>query len=207
MPQIGFHTFALIVNFLNWEWVPCHVTIVLFEAPNTSGVALLEIVKPLLAKFKLISKVIACVKNEGKNLATLNFSLSDVISCGVFQLEKPYSWVYFGHVLSKVCQYAINEDVVCQGMKEIFLKKSQSTFQKTIMWMKKSGKGRQEWETTRHQVVLPPWKLKILVKTKFVLEVVFFLRRHWNTLMPSHFVIVGNPSTYKLKFLMVQCGW
>jgi len=58
--------------------------------------------------------------------------------------------------MSKVCQYAINEDVVCQGMNEIFLKKAQSTFQKTIMWMKKSGKGRQEWETTCHQVGLPP---------------------------------------------------
>jgi hypothetical protein len=45
--------------------------------------------------------------------------------------------------MSKVCQYATNEDVVCQGMKEISLKKAQSTLQKIIMWMKKIGKGRQ----------------------------------------------------------------
>jgi hypothetical protein len=40
MLRMDFDTFALIMNFLNWEWVPCHVTIGLFEAPNTSGVAL-----------------------------------------------------------------------------------------------------------------------------------------------------------------------
>jgi hypothetical protein len=110
---MGFDTFALVVNFLNKEWVPCHVTIGLFEALDTSGVALANIVKPLLAKFELTSKVIACVKDEGKNLATLNSSLSDVVFCGVFQLERPYSRVCFGHVMSKVCQYATNEDVVC----------------------------------------------------------------------------------------------
>ncbi len=100
---MGFDTFALVVNFLNKEWVPCHVTIGLFEALDTSGVALANIVKPLLAKFELTSKVIACVKDEGKNLATLNSSLSDVVFCGVFQLERPYSRVCFGHVMSKVC--------------------------------------------------------------------------------------------------------
>ncbi len=77
MLRMGFDTFALVVNFLNQEWVPCHVTIGLFEAPDTSGAVLANIVKPLLAKFELTNKVIACVKNEGKNLATLNSSLLD----------------------------------------------------------------------------------------------------------------------------------
>jgi len=35
MSQTSFDTFALVMNFLNWEWVPFHVTIGLFEAPNT----------------------------------------------------------------------------------------------------------------------------------------------------------------------------
>jgi hypothetical protein len=35
--------------------------------------------------------------------------------------------------MSKVCQYATNEDVVCQGMKKISLKEAQYTLQKTIM--------------------------------------------------------------------------
>jgi hypothetical protein len=44
MSRTSFDTFALVVNFLNWEWVPCHVTIGLFEALDTSGVALAKIV-------------------------------------------------------------------------------------------------------------------------------------------------------------------
>ncbi len=90
MLRMGFDTFALIMNFLNWEWFPCEVTIGLFEPPNTSGIALAEIIKPLLAKFELTNKVIACVKEKGKNLATLNSSLPDVVSCRVFQLERHY---------------------------------------------------------------------------------------------------------------------
>jgi hypothetical protein len=100
----------------------------------------------------LTSKVIVCVKYKGKNFATLNSSLLDVVYCGVLQLEKPYSGVCFGHVMSKMCQYVINENVVCQGMKEVYLKKAQSTFQKTITWTKKSSKGKQEWEATCRDV-------------------------------------------------------
>jgi hypothetical protein len=49
---MGFDTFALIVNFLNQEWVPCHDMIGLFETPDIGGATLVEIVKPLLAKFE-----------------------------------------------------------------------------------------------------------------------------------------------------------
>ncbi len=125
MLRMGFDTFAIVVNFLNKKWVLCHVMIGLFEAPDIGGIALVEIVKPLSAKFELTSKVIiTCVKDKGKNVATLNSSLLNVFLCGVFQLERPYLGVCFGHVMSKVCQYAIDEDVVCQGMKEISLKKA-----------------------------------------------------------------------------------
>jgi hypothetical protein len=71
-----------------------------------------------LAKFELTNKVITYVKYEGKNLATLNSSLLNVVSFGVLELENPYLGVCFGHMMSKVCQYATNENVVCQGMKK-----------------------------------------------------------------------------------------
>ncbi len=38
MSRTGFDTFVFIVNFLDWDWVPCHVTIDLFEVINTSGI-------------------------------------------------------------------------------------------------------------------------------------------------------------------------
>ncbi len=33
MSRMNFHTFPLVVNFLNLEWITCHVIIGLFEAP------------------------------------------------------------------------------------------------------------------------------------------------------------------------------
>jgi hypothetical protein len=40
--------------------------------------------KLLLAKFELTNKLFACVEDKGKNLATLNFALSNVVFCDVF---------------------------------------------------------------------------------------------------------------------------
>jgi len=42
MSTIGFDTFMLMINFINDDWVPCHVTIRLFEAPNTSRTTLVK---------------------------------------------------------------------------------------------------------------------------------------------------------------------
>jgi hypothetical protein len=51
------NTFALVVNFPNYESVLCHFTISLFEAPNISGKTLMEIMKLLLVEIQLRSKV------------------------------------------------------------------------------------------------------------------------------------------------------
>jgi hypothetical protein len=40
--------------------------------------------------------------------------------------------------------------------------------------MKKSGKGRFEWKKTCFDVRFPHWKLKTLVKTKFVSKMILF---------------------------------
>jgi hypothetical protein len=40
MSIIGIDTFALVINFIEDNWVPCHVVIVMFETPNTYKVAL-----------------------------------------------------------------------------------------------------------------------------------------------------------------------
>jgi hypothetical protein len=71
MSQSGFDTFALAMNFVDDGWVPKHVTISLFEAPNITNVTLAKLVKPLLAKFKFTHKIIAYVKDKGSNLNTL----------------------------------------------------------------------------------------------------------------------------------------
>jgi hypothetical protein len=109
----------------------------LFEAPNINGKTLMEIMKLLLVEIQLRSKVIACVKDEGKNLTTLNVALFQVMC---------FSWGNFVqvHVMSKACQYAPNNDIVCQNMKEIFSKEKRFVLQNTITWTKKLGKGKHE---------------------------------------------------------------
>jgi hypothetical protein len=42
MSKIGFDTFMLIIDFINNDWVPCHVIVWLFEAPNTSRATLVK---------------------------------------------------------------------------------------------------------------------------------------------------------------------
>jgi hypothetical protein len=56
MSRVGFDTFTLVVNFINDCWEPRHVIVGLFEAHDTSGVALAKIVKPLLDEFQLTKK-------------------------------------------------------------------------------------------------------------------------------------------------------
>jgi hypothetical protein len=41
MSIIGFYTFGLVINFIDDDWVLCHVTIGVFETPNTSGTTLI----------------------------------------------------------------------------------------------------------------------------------------------------------------------
>jgi hypothetical protein len=64
--------------------------------------------------------------------------------------------------------------VVCQGVKEVSLKEAQSTFQKTITWMKNLSKRKQEWEVVCHEASLLPQKLNTLIKTRCVSKVVLF---------------------------------
>jgi hypothetical protein len=64
-------TFALVINFINSQWVPCHVTMGLFETIDTTRVAMATQVRDLLAFYNLLEKQVAYVKDEGGNLPTL----------------------------------------------------------------------------------------------------------------------------------------
>jgi hypothetical protein len=71
------------------------------------------------------------------------FTSTHVVLYVLLQLVAPFS----GHVMSKVCQYATNDTKISVGTKETSIIKAQSGLQKIITWIKKSGKGRQEWES------------------------------------------------------------
>ncbi len=117
MSKTGFDTFALVINFINDDQVPCHVIARLFEAPNTSGATLAIHVKSLLVENQLTSKIIVYVKDERINLNTLVSTFISIISCAPLQLATPFNGTCFGYVMSKACQYAINDIKIGVGMK------------------------------------------------------------------------------------------
>ena len=149
-----------------------------FYALMISWKALAEIVKSLLEQFKLQTKVIVYVKNEGSNLKTLEKTLSANISCDVLGLHDPYVSVCFGYVMNKAVQYATIEDKVCMKMNEVNLKDAQAVLQKTITWTKKSTKRKHEWNVVCIEAGLPIRRLKTPVKTMFASKVVFFYPRN-----------------------------
>ncbi len=55
MSKSNFDTFAVVVNFGN-NLVPQHITIHLFETLNTFGTTFVEIMKPLLVHFQLLTR-------------------------------------------------------------------------------------------------------------------------------------------------------
>jgi hypothetical protein len=72
--------------------------------------------RDLFAWYELLDKVIAYVKDEGANLNTLIIRLTSIISCVPLQLSQPHVAIYYGHAMSKCCQYATNDLKVCGGM-------------------------------------------------------------------------------------------
>jgi len=117
MSKIGIDTFALVINFIDDNWVPCQVIIDMFETPKTFKVALAEQMKSLFTTYELTNKVIVYVKDEGTNLNMLAFALTNVVSCELLQLPSPFSGTFFGHVMSKDMPLLIKKIGV--GMKKM----------------------------------------------------------------------------------------
>ena len=59
-------------------------------------------------------------------MTTLERALQLTVSCDVLDIKQPYVGVCFGHVMSKACQYATDDDKVCREMKELSLKSAQA---------------------------------------------------------------------------------
>jgi hypothetical protein len=100
-------------------------------------------VKYLFIEYQFISKIIAYVRNEGTNLNTFAFTFTCFVSYALLQLVAPFS----GHVMSKACQYAINDTKIGVGMKETNNRCPKWLGKNHYISTKKLGKGRQEWES------------------------------------------------------------
>ncbi len=133
------------MNYINKKWEPCHVIVGICEVHETLGDAMVVQFKDLLSRYILLNKITTYVKDEGANMNTPIVALTNIVSCVLLLLPQPYVATYYGHGMSKCFQYVINDLKVCGNMKEGSIKEVQSSFQKTITWTQKSGKGRQEW--------------------------------------------------------------
>jgi hypothetical protein len=128
--------FVIVINFLLVDWNPHHVTIGLFKANDITKQGLIKQLKALLEKFGFISKVLYYVKDEGINLAIMTTSLKFVISCDTLSLPIHFYDACFGHVMSKVAQYATNGDKISKELMPISMKFAQTSFQFHITWPK-----------------------------------------------------------------------
>ncbi len=124
--------FTLMINVLNESWNLIHVIVGLFEVDETIGKSMVVWFKSLLSKFGLMHHVITFMKDEGSNLSTMATTLCFIIICQPLKFNHVYEGTYFGHVMSKVCQYAINNDKVSKGLMQVNVKDAQATLQKTI---------------------------------------------------------------------------
>jgi hypothetical protein len=101
MAKSGHDTFALVINFINSHWVPCHVTMGFFEAINKSKVAMAAQVKELLSSYNLLDKLITYVKEKGGNLSTHARSLNYVDNYAPLKHVAPWQGSRFGHAFRK----------------------------------------------------------------------------------------------------------
>jgi hypothetical protein len=52
-------------------------------------------------------------------------------------LPQPYVAIYYGHAMSKCCQYATNDLKICGGMQEVSINDGWFFLQKIFIWTKK----------------------------------------------------------------------
>jgi hypothetical protein len=69
-------------------------------------------------------------------------ALWTLVSCVSLAMMEPFNGSYFGHALSKVCQYATTYDKVAHGLSYAFINIAQVDIHKCTTWPKKFAKGR-----------------------------------------------------------------
>ncbi len=79
------------------------------------------------------------------NLFTMTNAVKSIVSCNDLGIPKSLEGVYFGLAFSKACRYTIVDEKLSSSLQPVSIKVVQSTIQASIMWPKKSRKGKVEW--------------------------------------------------------------
>jgi hypothetical protein len=86
-------------------------------------------IEVMLESFFVTSKILCYVKDEGTILGSMVVALLKLmISCETLSLSTP-NGEYFEHAMSKVAQYAINNDKVSKDSMPIIVKFTQASLQ------------------------------------------------------------------------------
>jgi len=128
----------------------------------------------LLDRFGLLHQVIAFIKNESINLSIMATTLHSIIDYEPLNILRVYEGTCFGHVMSRDCQYATNDENVFVRLRNVSVKKVQSGLQKTISWTKRFEKGGHEWERACFKSGMRHQELKTFMKTRFTYKVIMF---------------------------------
>jgi hypothetical protein len=80
----------------------------------------------LFDKFSLLHRIIAFVKDENINLSTMVTTMCSIINYEPLKILRVYEGTCFGHVTSKACQYATNDDKMFVGLQNVSVKEAQS---------------------------------------------------------------------------------
>ncbi len=77
----------------------------------------------MLDKFGLLHLVITFIKDEGtNNLITMIATLHSIIDYEPLNIYRVYEGTCSGHVISKACRYATNDDKVFVRLKNVSVK-------------------------------------------------------------------------------------
>jgi hypothetical protein len=101
MSRVTCDTFTFVFNIITPQWEPCHVCVGFFEVNDTTGAKLAKQLTTLLERFKLTSKILCFVTNEGTNLGTMIAILRFVVICEALKLDVLFDGFCFGHAMNK----------------------------------------------------------------------------------------------------------
>jgi len=68
----NFDTFALVVNYINKKWKPCHITMGIFKVHEIMWATMALQLKDLLVRYNLLDKIIAYVKEDTFTIVLTN---------------------------------------------------------------------------------------------------------------------------------------
>jgi hypothetical protein len=79
--------------------------------------------------------------------------------------KRTFKALALGMFFQKQVNMALQRKKVCKDLKYVSIKYAQVNLQKCIIWLKKSGKARQEWNKACVETGICPRKLNIPMKT------------------------------------------